>query len=127
MPSDVKYNGTLRVIEVVHTGVVSEDDLRECTAKSIAIHLERGVNEVLIDALELQSFANFIDVYDRPQQYESEGVSRSTHIAIVSPKSAKGQEFIQFYDDICYNRGWTVKQFKTRDDAAKWLALNGSS
>ena len=64
---------------------------------------------------ELASFADFFDVYDRPRQYEAAGVSRSSREEIVSPKSAKGQECIQCYEGLCDNRGWTVKQFKTRD------------
>ena len=116
MPSDVAYDDKLRLIEVVHTGFVSEENLGKCTADGIAIHLEKGVNEVLISALELESFADFLDVHERPRHCEEANVSRSTRFAVVSPRSAKAQEFIQFYDNICFNRGWKVKQSKSRDE-----------
>ena len=126
MPSNVKLNTTPRIIQVAYSGFVSTDELETCAAKAIAIHLEKNVNEVLIDTTELESFANFFDVYDRPKHYAEANVSRSLRVAVVSPRSTRAQEFIRFYDNVCNNRGWTVKQFQSRDEAVEWLAVNES-
>ena len=127
MPSIVKLNTAPRIIEVVHTGFVSKDDLEKCTADAIAIRLEQDVHEVLIDAMELESFASMLDVYDRPQHYAEANIGRSIRIAVVSPRLVTAQDFIQFYENVCNNRGWTVKQFQSRDEAVEWLTLNEPS
>ena len=126
MPSNVKLNTAPRIIQVAYSGFVSTDELEACAANAIAIHLEQNVNEVLIDTTELESFASLSDVFERPKHYEEANVSRSLRVAVVSPRSTKGQEFVQFYDNVCNNRGWTVKQFKSRDEALGWLTVNGS-
>lgn len=77
---------------------------------------------VLVDAVDLESVDSVTDLYELPKQYIEEGVSRSTRIAMVMPRSETARKFIRFYENVCVNRGWTVQSFETRGEAEKWLA-----
>ncbi len=89
--------------------------------------MQHGVHAVLIDATDLESVASITDVYDLPRQYDNSGGSRSTRIALVSPRLPAAEKVTQFYDNVCNNRGWRVQPFDTRDEAVEWLTSNESS
>ena len=127
MPYDLKYNGNLRIIELVHTGILSGKDLQKCTEEGIALQMEHGVYAILIDTIDLESVANIADLYYLPRQYDEGKASRSTRIALVTPRDPAAQGFTQFYDNVCNNRGWRVQPFDTRDEAVEWLTSNESS
>ena len=126
MPSDLKFNSTLRIIEIVHTGVVSRDDLRRSTNEVIALQQEHSVDGVLIDATELESIS-ITDLSDLPSQYNEGGASRSCPVALVKPLAPETHRLAQFYDNVCNYRGWSVQQFESRDEAVVWLTSDQSS
>jgi hypothetical protein len=118
---NVKYNSTLRLIELVPAGTLTSEDIRHGTDELIALHLEHDANRVLIDASEVESVEHLIDFFDQPRRYDEGGVSRSIHIGLVMAKKIDAQEAIRFYDNVCFNRGWAIQQFETRDAALEWL------
>jgi hypothetical protein len=127
MPSVVRHDKTLQLIEVVHTGTLTAKGLQESTDEGVALNVETGVNSILIDAAHLESAEYFLGVFDLPQQYAEGGLSRQACIALVMPKKTVARKIAQFYDDVCVNRGWTVKPFETRDAAVEWLTTFESS
>ena len=127
MPYDLKYNSTLQIIEIVHVGILSGKDILESTDEGILLQTEHGSNAILIDATGLETVASITDVFDLPRQYDDGAVSRATRFAVVRPKRQVAREMAQFYDNVCNNRGWRVKQFDTRDEAVEWLTSYGSS
>lgn len=127
MPYELKYNSTLRIIEIVHTGVLSAQDIRKSTAEAIALQWEYGAYAVLVDSIDLESVEHLTDVYDLPRHYEKAGVSHLTHIAVVLPRLRETRVISRFYDNVCNNRGWRVQPFETRDKAVAWLTASESS
>ena len=127
MPYDLKYNSTSRIIELVHTGILSGEDLRKSTEEGILLQKEHGVHAVLIDTSDLESAPAVTEVYDLPRQYDEGGFSKLTRLALVWPKLPAAKKVAEFYDNVCNNRGWTVRPFDTRDEAVAWLMSNESS
>ena len=123
-----EYNSTLRLVEVVFTGDTTGRDLHEATTKAISLSKERGITRFLVDAAELKLSAPLIDIIDLPdKQYVEEGLDRRSRVALITPISPRGKEAAQFYETVCYNRGWQVQLFTTRDEAMAWLhAAEGS-
>lgn len=127
MPYAFNYNSTSRIIELVHSGNLSGEDLRKSTDEGILLQKEHGAYAVLIDATDLESVATVTGVYDLPRQYDEGGFKKETRIALVWPRLPAAKEAAQFYDNVCSNRGWTVQPFDTRDEAVAWLMSNESS
>ena len=121
MPSDVTYNSKLRIIEIVHSGTLTVQNLEKSTSEAMALHKELGVNAVLIDTSNLESVESLIEFYDLPRQYEEGGASRAVRIALVMPETSAAREAAKFYDNVCNNRGWQVLPFEMLDDAIEWL------
>ena len=120
MPIDLRFNEQLHIIEIVHTGIISGDDLRKHTDDAIALQQKHVVEKVLVDTSELEAM-EILSMYDLPRQYEDGGAIRSVRIALVKPRLKTVQKMATFYDDVCNNRGWTVQQFESRDEAVLWL------
>ena len=124
MPSDVKYNSESQIIEVVHTGTVTPQNIVEVTSDAITLHKELGVNIFLIDASNLESVESVVDLYDLPDQYDDSGLSRAARIALVMPETTAAREAAKFYDNVCNNRGWEVRSFEKLGEANEWLTAN---
>lgn len=124
MASNVKYNSNSGILEIVHTGRLTIEGIEESTSDGLNLHKKLDANAVLIDASKLESVENFIDLYDLPKQYDEAGANRNLRIALVMPKTREAIEAMQFYDNVCNNRGWVTTPFDTRDEATEWLLAN---
>ena len=124
MPSDVTYNSEFQIIEIMHTGTLTVQNLEKTTSEAMALHKELGVNAVLIDTSNLESVESLTDFYDLPKQYEEGGASRAIRIALVMPETSAAREAAKFYENVCINRGWAVLPFERRDEAIEWLMAN---
>lgn len=122
MPYDLKFNDRLLRIENVDSGVLSKDDLQQSTTEAIELQHKHGAYRVMVDAKNLESVNSVTDLYGLPKQYVEQGASHSTRIALVMPESESARKFVRFYENVCINRGWTVRSFESHGEAEKWLS-----
>jgi hypothetical protein len=124
----LEYNRSLRIVDLVFSGITSGRDLQEATTKCILLAKEQGTVQFLVDAEELELFAPLVDIIDLPyKQYVAEGLERLSRVALVNPNSPKAKEAAHFYETVCINRGWNARLFPKRDDAIEWLTNMGFS
>ena len=121
MPSDVTYNSKLQIIEIMHSGTLTVQNIEKTTSEAMALHKELGVNAVLIDTSNLKSVESLTELYDLPRQYDEGGVSRAIRIALVMPETSAARDAGKFYDNVCHNNGWEVRPFERLDEANEWL------
>ena len=126
MPYALGYNEIQQIIELVPTGNLTSENIRNGTDEFIALCAERDTNRILIDASDVETVSCLADFYDQPQWYAEGGLSRNARIALVMTKTIAAQEYIRFYDNVCYNRGWLIQLFETRDAAVEWLTSGES-
>jgi hypothetical protein len=118
----VACNSTLSIIEIVHTGLTTGQDLREAASEAISLSKEKGITRFLIDALDVELSASITDVFHLPAvQFEAEKVDRLSRIALVLPKLPKGKEAADFWETACINRGWLARTFAKSAEAIEWL------
>jgi hypothetical protein len=121
MPYEVNCNSKLRIVEATVLGVLSAEEFHSCTDEQLNLSAKHGIGSVLINTLELTSAELVMDIYDLPGRYEDGGLSRSSRFALVLPKLRSLHGIVEFYDNVCNNRGWRVQSFATRDEAIAWL------
>ena len=121
MPSDVTYNSKLQIIEIMHSGTLTVQNIEKTTSEAMALHKELGVNAVLIDTSNLKSVESLTELYDLPRQYDEGGVSRAIRIALVMPETSAARDAGNFYDNVCHNNGWEVRPFERLHEANEWL------
>lgn len=123
----LKYKSKLRIIDLVFSGNVTGSDIREATSKTISLSHEHGIFEILVDTAHLERTETTTDIYDLPQQYVEEDLDHRSRLAVVVPISPDLQGIMQFYENVCVNRGWRVKSFPNRREATAWLLTNTTS
>ena len=122
MPYKIGYNERQLRIDNIVSGNLSKTELERSTADGIALQHEHRCYNILVDAFRLESVDSVTDLYELPKQYSEQGVSRATRIALVLPELEKARKFVRFYENVCMNRGWTVRSFETQGEAEKWLS-----
>lgn len=121
-------NQELRFVEVAYVGKTTAQDLKESTSEFITLQKEKGINRFLIDTSEMELAAALVDVYNVPdKQYVEEQADRRGCVAVILPASTKEREAAEFYETVCINRGWDVKNFLERQGAVNWLTLDTPS
>jgi len=123
MACTIILNASLGIIDEMYTGRVTIDEFRDAVARRVSLSKETGVEKILIDTSGVtESPVRMMDIYSLPDSfYAEQGVSKRSRMALVLPKPSKEREIAKFFEDACYNRGWTVMSFEERQDAIDWL------
>jgi hypothetical protein len=115
------YDSTLGMVEVILIGKVSGDDLLEASATAIALIRKKNATRGLINAADQIETSSVVELFDMPAYYADEGLSRDTRIALVVPKTPKLHDIAEFFETVCFNRGWVIQRFAGREEAVQWL------
>lgn len=128
MPFTVRHLGTLDVVEVMCTGVLTSDELRDSTSEFVAIHRRTGVTRCLVELEDAEVSASLSDIVSLPERrYESESLPRIVRIAVIRPASESARRAAEFYETACQNRGWNARLFSNRQAALDWLTSAAAS
>jgi hypothetical protein len=119
----VEYNEELGIVELRLDGRLSGAELQESAASRIALGQEHGVTKFLIDAQELIAPRSAtMSIYDiAANTYAKSNQRRDTRIAVIVPTAPGSEWIVQFYEDLCVNRGWRVHMSDDRVSALAWL------
>lgn len=117
----ITCNDASGMIELVFTGNVTGPEIREATSWSISLMKNRNIKDILFDTTDQEQVPSIFDIYNLPDQYEKEGLTRQSRVGLVLPQKRDLRAQARFYEDVCVNRGWTVRLFENREDAVRWL------
>jgi len=120
---EIRYNPEEQIVESVFNGVVSGEDMFDAAQARIRKGKEHGISRFILDAKNMiaQRSAT-MDVFNIPtKMYQEYSVERTTRIAVIEPKDPDSAWVSQFYEDLCYTRGWSVKICRDRETAVAWL------
>ena len=127
MPYNINQLANPDIVEVEFSGDISADDLREVTTKCIDLQKETNTRRFLVQLHRSEVVASFFDVYDlADQQYQREGLNRTSRIAVVLPTALSAQAAADFYETVCVNRGWNAQVHPHRQSALDWLMMDNS-
>jgi len=123
MPWDLEYSERLQIVELVISGRVTGEELKEAAEARIVYGQELGVNKYIINARHIDAPESATPaVYEiSTKTYSDKNLSRDSQIAVIAPIASEAMWVTSFYEDICVNRGWRVKTFLDRDRAIEWL------
>jgi hypothetical protein len=121
MSYTVKYNPELSVIESVLADNVTAEDLHMHEVQCIALAKETNSTGFLSDATQATLKVSLLALLDLPEIYQVHGLRRPVRIAVLPPTSEGEESLVDFYETVCFNRGWTVRIFGERQEALDWL------
>ena len=121
MPWQVDRNEELDLIESVYTGPFTMKDVRDATAKALSLAIGNGPHLFLSDISGAHSELSVMDIYALPDQWEAAQSNRSNKLAVVVSGESLNPGDLQFYENVCKNRGWNVRVFEVRQAAVEWL------
>lgn len=119
----VEYNEALNIVELKLSGRLSGAELQESAAARIALGEEHGITRFLIDARDLIApRSTTLSIYEiAAKTYPKSNQRRDTRIAVINPSAPESEWIVQFYEDLCINRGWRVHMSDDRVTALGWL------
>ncbi len=119
----IEFISDLHIVALVLSGELTGEELQESAAARIALGEEQGVTDFIIDARDLVApRATTMAVYDIPARlYSEQNMPREARIAVVKPVDPGSAWIVQFYEDLCVNRGWRVFMASDRAGALAWL------
>jgi hypothetical protein len=111
------------VVETVHSGVVTMQEMRQVMAATGALAAEHACRRFLIDARELEPGAgSAFDLLKLVELLVSLPPGSIERQAILSSSTTKGVQDIRFVETAARNRGLDVLMFADRDEALAWLS-----
>ncbi len=122
MPIVVSYLEAEQVVECTYSGEVGPAELAQSILSAVELGRSRGTFNVITDLTALAAGPSVGDLYEVPRLFERLGLPRTLREAIVAPALSTFAADVQFYEDVCSNRGWMVRVFPDRTGALAWLA-----
>ena len=118
----VEFINDLHIIELTLSGKLDGEELQESAEARIALGERKGVTDFVINGEDLVApRAATMAVYDIPSRLYPEKMPRDARIAVVIPTAVESRWIVQFYEDLCVNRGWRVFMAQDRPSAIAWL------
>ena len=125
MPWNVEYNAECNIIESAYVGKVTDDEFRKGALRSRELSRANNTKLFLIDDSKWEGGASVLGLYNHPALYEELGFERGSKGAVIPPPSGtEAAEDVEFYENVCVNRGWQVKICSDRQEAIDWLTGN---
>ncbi len=122
MPWSMEATDDGRILKVTYVGSFGADELRDITREILTTMVEKKIGRALLDCGEARFDVPVLNVYQLPDLYTSQGLTRSeARAAVVLPKDGYKRELYDFYEDVCRNRGYFVKLFDDSAAAMEWL------
>lgn len=121
MTCSSKFNTEINAIEIVYSGRITIDDIRETFKKAVELSYQHRVTAGLIDCLYLHPIRSIINIYDLAAEIEKIPNIRMLKGGIILPVSQQSAEELKFFETTARNRGLNVRVFPDRDDTIKWL------
>jgi len=114
------YNADLGIVEIICKGTISPNELETNQEPVFALTKEHNTDMHLLDLTNYESSLSTLHILSSVSSY-SDKTTRRLRIAVIRPISEKAREDIQFYENVCLNRGWNARVFPERKDAIDWL------
>lgn len=121
MSLTVRHYPETNIVESILSGVVTPSELRVEIIQAAALAEANDCTLFLSNFSEATINFSIIDVFDLPKLQEEQGLQRNIRVAVLPPTSTSGKEMADFYETVCYNRGWNSKVFSGRQEALNWL------
>jgi hypothetical protein len=122
MAHAVRHYPSLDTAEVIYSGEISGDDFRQSATTAIQLQRMTGVVRFLVNIGDVQASGQPAEIANVLNgQYRSEGLSRTTRIAILLPRTAIARKLASLYESACRERGWNAQICADRNAAMEWL------
>jgi hypothetical protein len=122
MPWQLKLLEKPQAVEIKYIDAISPAELVEAFTAALALSRESQTILYLADCTEMIGGHSLTDLYNLIALYEATGVDWHTKEAILLPSLEATVDEVVFYETACRNRGFNVRVFRTRDEAAAWLS-----
>jgi hypothetical protein len=107
-------------LEVIISGNISPDELNRMAIERWQELRKHDCGKILFDFTRITNSLKTLDIYNRPEQSEKVGVSRTNHAAAVVPDIYLND--FKFMETVYLNRGFDLHVFTDRQHAVEYLA-----
>lgn len=119
---DIKYYSTDDYVKVKVDGIFTSSSLKTFTAEVIETLNQNNCLKLFLDFRMVGIKFSILDVYHLPVLFKKMDVDYKTQTALIPSENNKHKEIYDFFETVCFNKGYSIKQFKNIDNAKHWLA-----
>lgn len=119
MPYDVRFIEKEDIIEVISSGDLTKQDMERTRDEIIKICMEKFARKILVDATILKSTPAKYEMY-----FVLTGFPEGLKVAFVVSVFSEILNGVAFMEYVGEKQGQTVKIFRSREAAKKWLQNN---
>jgi hypothetical protein len=122
MPSNVKLNEDLGLIETIYSGCLTDDDVKDAATKALSMVPQGVPGRFLVDLSEVEDLKlTTLEIHSLPKRWVSLQADTRNKSAVLTPEAEPVMSAARFYETTCRNHGWNVRAFTQRQDAIDWL------
>ncbi len=121
MPGQMHYVPEKELLLITNAGEWGGREAIQQAKRIIEWLAEKKVAGVLIDCSAVTSPPSILQMYELVEYYDAAGLPRGLKMAVIRPGALIGPGRFQFYETVCYNRGYAVKVFENSAAAEAWL------
>lgn len=122
MPWQTKVHPESLVIETVYAGVLTTNELHKAVQNTLELASKHSSTKFLADCSALEGGHSILDLYELAHSFKPPELAvHSMREAVILPATPEAAEKVHFWENVCANRGATVKVFSDRDSALHWL------
>jgi hypothetical protein len=122
MPHEVSYDENDKIVLMRAFGKVSPEEHIVARQQAAQLCREKKCLKVLGDLRDLDTEKSSTqDCFEFGESIVLEDIDPDTRLAIVVPRDLDSSQDVQFVSTVASNRGRFLWQFKTVEEAKKWL------
>jgi len=122
MPWSIKHHVEFRLIEIVYSGFLTDNDVKSSSVSAISASEESGASKFLSGLRDVTDFkVSNLTLYEQPESWQGFRMKGKNKLAQLVPDSKKIMNAASFYKTVCRNLGWNVQTFSQRKEAIDWL------
>ena len=125
MPWSIKYHSDGCFVETRYEGILRPDELRAAVAATLEAGGIHHTRSFLGDCTKLEGGHSIVDLYPLVDLVESFDSSRKLREAIILPLLSAPTKDVEYWETAVRNRGFTIRLFRSRDAAMRWLLGDG--
>ena len=121
MPYKIKHIKNENIVCIRSVGYLKKEDYMKGSIELIDILKKHNSLRLFVDDRLLHNKASVADLYNLVKFFHEIGLPLNCKIAILIGENTPNTKDIVFFETVCFNRGYNVRVFKTKNKVIKWL------
>ena len=109
------------IVCITASGRVTTEEYRKGSKEVVDLLAKHDSTRLFVDDRLLDNAASILDFYELPEFFRKIGLPSRVRVALLYDATGTDKRYIEFFETVCRNSGYTVTIFYSYDEAMEWL------